>query len=88
MHSVVDEAAHFLGGLPLSAESRGSSRPPSPRKGMGMNRLLVMIGASVGSYLGWWLGAFIGFMMAFFLSVIGLAAGTYFTRRFLREYLG
>jgi hypothetical protein len=52
-----------------------------------MNRLLVMIGAWAGSYLGWWLGAFVGLMTAFFLSVIGLAAGTYFTRRLLREYL-
>jgi uncharacterized protein YneF (UPF0154 family) len=52
-----------------------------------MNRLLVMIGASVGSTIGWWLGAFVGFMTAFILSIVGLAAGTYWARRVVREYL-
>lgn len=42
-----------------------------------MTRLLVLIGATVGSTLGWWVGAPLGLMIAFILSMIGFGFGMY-----------
>ena len=50
-----------------------------------MEKILVIVGASVGGALGWWLGERAGIMTAFFVSVLGTAAGTYFTRRWARS---
>jgi uncharacterized membrane protein YbhN (UPF0104 family) len=50
-----------------------------------MEKILVIMGASVGGALGWWLGQRAGMMTAFFVSVLGTAAGTYFARRWVRS---
>jgi hypothetical protein len=53
-----------------------------------VSRLLVMVGATVGSAAGWWLGAKEGTMTAFILSVVGTAALGYGARRLTVHYLG
>jgi hypothetical protein len=50
-----------------------------------MEKMLVMIGASVGGAIGWWIGARVGIMTAFVVSIFGTAAGVYFTRRWMRN---
>jgi len=50
-----------------------------------MEKILVIVGASVGGALGWWLGERAGIMTAFFVSVLGTAAGTYFARLWARS---
>jgi len=45
------------------------------------------IGATLGGAAGWWLGARAGVMTGFILSMLGSAAGVYFARRWLSEYL-
>jgi hypothetical protein len=52
-----------------------------------MNKLLVLIGTSIGGSAGWWLGAHVGFMTAFMLSVVGTGVSLYYTRRFIRDYM-
>lgn len=49
--------------------------------------IVVTFAASVGGAIGWWLGAFAGGAMAFIVSLFGTAAGVYFARRFVAQYL-
>ena len=51
-----------------------------------MNKLLMLVGSTVGSYAGWWLGAHFGFMTAFMLSTVGMGAGIYGGRRIAQNY--
>ena len=51
-----------------------------------MEKVLVLVGVTVGSYLGWIIGMQAGFFTAFVLSIIGTGAGIYFARRLAREY--
>lgn len=52
-----------------------------------MEKVLVVVGASLGGGVGWWIGEAGGMMTAFLLSVVGTAAGVYGARRFVRDYL-
>jgi len=52
-----------------------------------MNKLLVVIGTSIGGSVGWWLGSLVGFMTAFMLSVVGTGVSLYFMRRLVAAYL-
>ena len=52
-----------------------------------MKKILILIFISVGGWIGWWIGAYVGIMTAYFLSVVGAAAGLYFGRKFMSNYL-
>jgi hypothetical protein len=42
-----------------------------------VKKLLVLVGATLGSYAGWAAGAWVGTMTAFILSVVGTGFGMY-----------
>ena len=46
-----------------------------------MQKLLTMMGMTVGGYVGWAIGAPAGIFTAFMVSMIGTAAGLYAARR-------
>lgn len=52
-----------------------------------MQRLLWIVGATIGSGIGWWIGAKVGIMTAFIVSTIGTALGVWPGFRIAREYL-
>jgi len=52
-----------------------------------MKKILIILSISIGGWIGWWLGKYVGFMTAYFLSVIGGAAGLYFGRQIIRNYM-
>ncbi len=52
-----------------------------------MQRIVVLLGATVGGAVGWWLGAFVGIMTAFFVSTILSGVGMYLGIRISRAYL-
>ena len=52
-----------------------------------MNKLLLMIGATIGGAFGWWQGSFIGIMPAYTASVVFTAVGIYAARLFVMHYL-
>lgn len=52
-----------------------------------MEKLLTMLGMTIGGYFGWIIGAPVGIFTAFILSIVGTAAGVYAARRFARRYL-
>jgi hypothetical protein len=52
-----------------------------------MQKLLTMLGMTVGGYVGWFVGAPIGIFTAFTLSIVGTAAGVYAARRLAQPYL-
>ncbi|MBA3656800.1 MAG: hypothetical protein H0W69_05540 [Gemmatimonadaceae bacterium] len=52
-----------------------------------MKWLVGFLGANLGGWLGWWLGARFGLGVGLFLSLIGTAAGVYYARRLISEYL-
>ena len=58
-----------------------------PGVGDNMNKLCILIGATVLGWVGWWLGARIGFMTAYVLSGIGSIVGVYVGWRINRDYL-
>lgn len=53
-----------------------------------MVKLIVFVGATVGSYAGWYLGERFGFMTAFMLSMVGTGVGMYYGNRFARDRFG
>jgi len=52
-----------------------------------MEKLLVMVGMTVGGYVGWIAGKPIGMFTAFTLSMVGTGAGIYVARRFSAHWL-
>ena len=52
-----------------------------------MNRIVILLAASVGGWIGWWLGEAGGIFVAFVLSMIGTGIGMYAGIRFVREYM-
>jgi hypothetical protein len=46
-----------------------------------MTKLIVWVGATIGSGIGWWLGHPFGMMSAFMLSIVGTGVGIYAARR-------
>ncbi|NIT88988.1 MAG: hypothetical protein GWM92_15950 [Gemmatimonadetes bacterium] len=52
-----------------------------------MNKLLMIVGMSVGGWVGWELGALVSTFVAFVVSVIGTAIGLYAVNRFSKHYL-
>ena len=52
-----------------------------------MEKLLIFIGATIGSYAGWWIGGQVGTMTAFLVSMVGTAIGVYYGRRVAKQYL-
>jgi phosphate/sulfate permease len=51
-----------------------------------MRKLLIFLGATVGSTIGWYLGAPIGTMTAFMISTIGSGAGMYAGAKVAQHY--
>lgn len=49
-----------------------------------MNRLIGLIGMSVGGWLGWMAGSWISTFTAFIVSVVGTGVGLYLARRLTR----
>jgi len=52
-----------------------------------MQKLLTMLGMTIGGYVGWLIGAPVGIFTAFILSIVGTAAGVYAARRFAERFL-
>jgi hypothetical protein len=52
-----------------------------------MQKLLTMLGMTIGGYVGWLIGAPVGIFTAFILSMVGTAAGVYAARRFAERFL-
>jgi hypothetical protein len=52
-----------------------------------MNKIMNLIGMTVGGGLGWVLGAGISVFTAFIVSVVGTGLGLYAAQRFTRRYL-
>jgi hypothetical protein len=52
-----------------------------------MKKLLIIIWISVGGWIGWWIGEKIGFMTAYLLSVVGSAAGLYFGKKIMTNFM-
>lgn len=52
-----------------------------------MKKLLTIANITIGSWIGWWIGEHVGIMTAYFLSVFGAAAGFYFGRKLMSNYL-
>ena len=52
-----------------------------------MKKILIIIWISIGSWIGWWIGEHAGIMTAYLLSVAGGAAGLYFGRKFMMNYM-
>jgi len=52
-----------------------------------LSTLVVWLGGAVGGGLAGWLASPLGMFGAFMISLVGTAAGIYFTRRFARQYL-
>lgn len=51
-----------------------------------MEKLLVIIGMTIGGYAGWALGAKVSFFAAFVLGMVGTALGLYLARRYARDH--
>ena len=52
-----------------------------------MKKLLILVSISIGGWIGWWIGEYFGIMTAYILSVFGSAAGLYFGRKLMTNYL-
>lgn len=52
-----------------------------------MNRLLYLIGMTVGGWLGWQLGALISFFTAFIVGMVGTGLGLYAAQRVTKRLL-
>lgn len=52
-----------------------------------MNRILDLVGMSIGGWIGWIAGAWISFFSKFLLSMIGTGLGLYATRRVIKRLL-
>jgi hypothetical protein len=52
-----------------------------------MQRLLNLVGMSIGGWLGWAIGARVSFFTAFILGMVGTGVGLYFTQRVARGLL-
>ena len=61
-----------------SSEGRDHFRPR-------MQKLLIMLGMTVGGYVGWAIGAPAGIFTAFVVSMIGSGAGVYAARLLLNR---
>ena len=51
-----------------------------------MRKLLIFVGAMLGSTIGWYLGAPIGTMTAFMVSTLGSGAGMYAGAKVAQRY--
>ena len=51
-----------------------------------MEKLLTIIGMTIGGYAGWALGARLSFFAAFVLGIVGTGLGLYLARRFVRDH--
>jgi hypothetical protein len=51
-----------------------------------MQKILVIVGLSVGGWIGWAVGAPFGMFAAFMLSAVGTGVGLYAGRRIARDY--
>ena len=52
-----------------------------------MKKILIILSITIGGWIGWWIGEFVRFMTAYFLSVFGAAAGLYFDRKLMNNYM-
>ena len=52
-----------------------------------MKKILIILSISIGGWIGWWIGEHVSIMTAYFLGVLGSAAGLYFGRKLMSNYL-
>ena len=52
-----------------------------------MNRLLGLLGMTIGGWLGWQLGILFSFFAAFVLGMVGTGLGLYTVQRISRRFL-
>ena len=52
-----------------------------------MNRLLNLIGMTIGGWLGWELGMLISFFTAFVIAMVGTGLGLYVSQRIGKQLL-
>ncbi len=52
-----------------------------------MEKLGGFLGANAGGLLGWWLGARLGDMPGVLLAIFGTAAGLYYGRKWVKDFL-
>lgn len=52
-----------------------------------MEKLIVIIGSTLGGSVGWWIGSGVGITTAFCVSMVGTGVGVYYSRRFARNIL-
>jgi hypothetical protein len=52
-----------------------------------MKKLLIIIWISIGGWIGWWIGEHFGIMSAYLLSVAGSAAGLYFGKKIMTNFM-
>jgi hypothetical protein len=52
-----------------------------------MKKILIIIWISIGGWIGWWIGEYIGTMTAYLLSVLGAAAGLYFGKKIMTNFM-
>jgi hypothetical protein len=52
-----------------------------------MKKLLIIISISIGGWIGWWIGKYVGTMTAYLLSVVGSAAGLYFGKKIMTDFM-
>ena len=53
-----------------------------------MKVILQLAGTTLGGWIGWSLGERMGIFAAFMLSLVGTAAGLYWTRKLTQHFLG
>lgn len=70
---------------PLTFCGTGETEGAPPRR-TDMRKLLIFVGAMVGSTIGWYLGAAIGTMTAFIVSTIASGAGMYAGAKVAQHY--
>lgn len=51
-----------------------------------MEKLLALLGMTVGGWIGWWLGEFVSFFTAFMLSMVGTGLGLWAARSAMRRW--
>jgi hypothetical protein len=49
-------------------------------------KLIGLLATSAGSGIGWWIGGQIGIMSAFMVSMVGVGAGMYATKRIIDHW--